>query len=127
MSPGRIQLRRVYDEPRSGEGTRVLVDRVWPRGLSKEAAGHDHWFRELAPSSGLRKWFGHDPRLWAAFKQKYRKELRAGNKREKLEELTELARSGPLTLLFGAKDSEHNQAVVLREVLEEELQSDEPD
>jgi uncharacterized protein YeaO (DUF488 family) len=118
---GEIRLRRVYDPPRSDEGTRVLVDGVWPRGLSKAAAGHDDWYRSLAPSRELRQWFGHDPRLWAAFKQKYRKELRAEDKREALEALAERARTGPLTLLFGAKDTEHNQAVVLREVLEEML------
>lgn len=123
MPPTTIRLRRVYDEPQCDEGTRVLVDGVWPRGLSKEEVGHDHWFRELAPSSALRKWFGHDPRLWAAFKQKYRKELREDDKRGRLDELAGMARSGPLTLLFSAKDTEHNQAVVLREVLGEILQS----
>jgi uncharacterized protein YeaO (DUF488 family) len=127
MQQPTIRLRRVYEEAASGEGTRVLVDGVWPRGLSREDVAHDHWFKELAPSSELRRWFGHDPRLWAAFKQKYRKELRAEDKREKLEELAELARTGPLTLLFGAKDTEHNQAVVLREVLDEKLQSDDSD
>ncbi len=124
MTRSDIRLRRIYDEPGEAEGTRVLVDRVWPRGISKEQAGFDHWFKELAPSTELRKWFGHDPKLWAAFKQKYRKELEADDKREKLEELAGLAASGPITLLFGAKDTEHNQAVVLREVLEEMLQSD---
>lgn len=123
MQSASIRIRRVYDEPESGEGTRVLVDRVWPRGVSKEQARHDHWYKTLAPSAELRKWFGHDPRLWAAFKQKYRKELGSAEKRAQLAELAELARPGPLTLLYGAKDAEHNQAVVLREVLEEMLQS----
>lgn len=122
MTDGRIRLRRIYDDPAKGEGQRILVDRVWPRGVSKDEAGLDHWFKELAPSTELRKWFGHDPKLWAAFKQKYRKELEDDDKREKLEELAGLADSGPVTLLFGAKDTEHNQAVVLREVLEEMLQ-----
>lgn len=127
MTSTSIHLRRVYDEPESGEGTRVLVDRVWPRGISKDEADLDHWYKEIAPSSELRKWFGHDPKLWAAFKQKYRKELADDARQERLEELAELARSGPLTLLYGAKDDEHNQAVVLREVLEEMLQSSEAD
>lgn len=121
MSGSNIRLRRIYDEPEDGEGTRVLVDRVWPRGVSKDEAELDYWFKGLAPSTELRKWFGHDPKLWAAFKQKYRKELGEDDKREKLEELFELAASGPVTLLFGARDTTHNQAVVLRELLEEML------
>lgn len=119
----RIRIQRIYDEDQAGGGTRVLVDRVWPRGISKDDADLDHWFKDLAPSAELRKWFGHDPRLWAAFKQKYRKELRDGDKREQLEELAEIAGDGKLVLLYGAKDEEHNQAVVLREVLGEMLQS----
>ncbi|MEE4304616.1 MAG: DUF488 family protein, partial [Wenzhouxiangella sp.] len=116
-------IQRIYDDDLAGGGTRVLVDRVWPRGISKDDADLDHWFKDLAPSSELRKWFGHDPRLWAAFKQKYRKELRNEEKREQLEELAEIASDGKLVLLYGAKDEEHNQAVVLREVLGEMLQS----
>ncbi|NEZ02685.1 DUF488 domain-containing protein [Wenzhouxiangella sp. XN201] len=122
MTSPRIRLRRIYDDPAKDEGRRVLVDRIWPRGISRDEAGLDRWFKELAPSTELRKWFGHDPKLWAAFKQKYRKELKDQDKREKLEELAELAASGPVTLLFGAKDTEHNQAVVLREALEEMIQ-----
>ncbi|WP_258870862.1 MULTISPECIES: DUF488 domain-containing protein [unclassified Wenzhouxiangella] len=121
MTHPEIRLRRIYDEPGETEGTRVLVDRIWPRGISKDQAGLDYWFKELAPSTELRKWFGHDPKLWAAFKQKYRKELEGDDQRDKLKELAELAASGPVTLLFGAKDPEHNQAVVLREILEEML------
>ncbi len=123
----RIRIQRIYDEDRAGGGTRVLVDRVWPRGISKDDADLDYWYKDLAPSSELRKWFGHDPGLWAAFKQKYRKELRNGDKREQLAELAAMARSGRLILLYGAKDEKHNQAVVLREVLEEMNQSEEPD
>ncbi|MDZ7789133.1 MAG: DUF488 domain-containing protein [Xanthomonadales bacterium] len=118
-----VRIRRIYEQAGEAEGTRVLVDGVWPRGISKDAAALDYWYKDLAPSTGLRKWFGHDPKLWAAFKQKYRKELRDDDKRGRLEELAEMARSGPLTLLYGAKDTAHNQAVVLREVLEEMLQS----
>lgn len=119
-----IHVCRIHDDPGERAGTRVLVDRVWPRGIAKDKAALDHWCKELAPSTELQKWFGHDPKLWAAFKQKYRKELRAEDKQEKLAELVDLAASGPLTLLFGARDTEHNQAVVLREVLEQMLQSD---
>lgn len=122
MAGSKIRLRRIYEDLERGEGTRVLVDRVWPRGISKDDADLDHWFKELAPSTELRKWFGHDPKLWAAFKEKYRKELKAEDKREQLEQLADLARSGSLVLLYGAKDDEHNQAVVLREVIEEMLQ-----
>ncbi|RFF33027.1 DUF488 domain-containing protein [Wenzhouxiangella sediminis] len=117
----RIRIQRIYDHDQDTTGTRVLVDRVWPRGVSKDDANLDHWYKELAPSSELRKWFGHDPKLWAAFKQKYRKELKDDDKREQLRELAEMAGSDGLVLLYGAKDTEHNQAVVLREVLEEIL------
>jgi uncharacterized protein YeaO (DUF488 family) len=124
---GRIRLRRIYEPVQPREGTRVLVDRVWPRGISRDQARLNYWYKALAPSTELRKWFGHDPKLWAAFKQKYRKELRQDHKREQLEALAEMARSDGLLLLYGAKDTAHNQAVVLREVLEEMLQSSEPD
>jgi len=119
MSPPGITTRRIYDDPGDDSGHRVLVDRVWPRGISKEEADLDDWYKDLAPSAELRKWFGHDPKLWAAFKQKYRKELKDDGKRGQLEELAGMARSEGLVLLFGAKDTEHNQAVVLREILEE--------
>jgi len=119
MSKPEIGIQRIYDDKGQVSATRVLVDRVWPRGISKDEADLDHWYKEIAPSTELRKWFGHDPKLWAAFKQKYRKELTDDDKREKLGELAEMARSGGLVLLYGARDDEHNQAVVLREVIEE--------
>jgi len=119
MNKPRIEIRRIYDDPGDDSGCRVLVDRVWPRGISREEADLDGWHKDLAPSAELRKWFGHDPKLWAAFKQKYRKELKDEGKRRQLEELAGTARSEGLVLLFGAKDTEHNQAVVLREVLAE--------
>lgn len=115
----RIGIQRIYEASQDATGTRVLVDRVWPRGISRDAAALDHWYKDIAPSTGLRKWFGHDPKLWAAFKQKYRKELKADDKRQQLEELADLARSDGLVLLYGARDDEHNQAIVLREILEE--------
>jgi len=116
-----IRIARIYDD-QDKTGTRVLVDRVWPRGISKDDAGLDHWYRDIAPSTELRKWFGHDPKLWAAFKQKYRKQLEDDDKHERLGELAEMARSGTLVLLYGAKDEQHNQAVVLREVLEDMIE-----
>lgn len=119
----RIGIQRIYDDARDASGKRVLVDRVWPRGISKDEANLDHWYKDIAPSTELRKWFGHDPKLWAAFKQKYRKELKAQDMRQLLKELADMARSDGLTLFYGARDDEHNHAVVLREVLEEMLES----
>lgn len=115
----RIGIQRIYDDARDASGKRVLVDRVWPRGISKDEANLDHWYKDIAPSTELRKWFGHDSKRWAAFRQKYRKELKAEEKRRQLEELAEIARSDGLLLLYGAKDEAHNQAVVLLEVIEE--------
>jgi uncharacterized protein YeaO (DUF488 family) len=120
--PTVIRLRRVYegvvDDPREA---RVLVDRVWPRGVPKNSLALTSWARELAPSNELRRWFGHDPARWPEFKTRYRRELAA--KEPGLVDLARTARSRPLTLLYSARDSEHNQAVVLKEVLEEALLS----
>src|SRR5690606_20366402 len=106
-----VKLKRAYDERGDDDGTRVLVDRVWPRGVTKERAAVDWWAKGLAPSEELRKWFGHDPRRFEEFAERYRAEL-DGN--PDLERLRRLAREGEVTLVFGAKDREHNQAVVLR-------------
>jgi uncharacterized protein YeaO (DUF488 family) len=115
LSADRIRLKRVYDPPARGDGTRVLVDRLWPRGLSKEAAHVDRWMRDIAPSAELRRWFGHDPGRWDEFRRRYAAEL-AGHA-DLVRELRALARRGPVTLVFGARDTEHNDAVVLRAVL----------
>lgn len=115
----RIRLRRVYDPPVPEDGHRVLVDRLWPRGVTKEAARVDDWRREVAPSAELRRWFGHDPARWLEFRRRYRGELTANP--EALAGLLDAARDGVLTLVYGARDERHNQAVVLREVLEERL------
>lgn len=109
-------MRRVYDPPREEDGLRVLVDRLWPRGLSKEAARVDLWLKDIAPSDALRKWYGHEPSRWDEFRRRYFAELEAH--RERLEELRQQARSGRVTLLFGARDEEHNNAVALRQYLE---------
>ncbi|MDD4932861.1 MAG: DUF488 domain-containing protein [Methylacidiphilaceae bacterium] len=115
--PPRIRIRRVYEPPGAGEGLEVLVDRVWPRGLSKEKLPIDAWEKELAPSTELRKWFGHDPSRWEEFSRRYRLEL--APHADRLRKLLQAAGSQDLTLLYSARDTEHNQAVVLREVLEE--------
>ncbi|HLR86449.1 MAG TPA: DUF488 family protein [Wenzhouxiangella sp.] len=121
----KVRIARIYDRPDTGKAARVLVDRVWPRGISKDDAALDHWMKEVAPTAELRKWFGHDPKLWAAFRQKYEKELRDNDaQKECLDELVKLARSKPLALLYGAKDREHNQAVVLCEVIDRRLKGD---
>ena len=111
----RIRLKRVYDEPHRDDGHRVLVDRMWPRGLSKEKAAVDTWMKEIAPSAGLRKWFGHRSERWEDFRTAYLKELEAH--RETLNRLAKQARAGTITLVFAAKNEEHNNAVVIRERL----------
>ncbi len=116
-----IRIQRVYDLDHPTIGKRILVDRVWPRGLKKEALRLDAWLRDLGPSDELRAWFGHDPARWAEFRRRYRDELARPDQAARLGELVRIAREGPITLLYGARDEEHNQAVVLREVLAERL------
>lgn len=112
-------MRRVYDPPAATDGCRVLVDRLWPRGLTHEAARVDHWLRELAPSSELRQWFAHDAARWAEFRHRYAAELQAPTAAEALAELRRLMATQPvLTLLYGARDSGHNNAEALRLWLE---------
>jgi uncharacterized protein YeaO (DUF488 family) len=112
----RIVIKRVYDAPAKADGFRVLVDRVWPRGVGKEKAAVDLWMKEIAPSTGLRKWFGHRPERWDEFRKRYREELKG--KGDLLDELRAHAAKSRLTLVYSAKDEAHNQAVVIREVLE---------
>lgn len=116
-----VRLKRVYEQTSIADGTRVLVDRLWPRGLSKQDVSADLWLREAAPSSELRRWYGHDPRRWRQFSRKYRSEL--ARQPEVLELLDDLRRRTPITLIFGAHDALHSHAVVLREVLEKQKQS----
>jgi uncharacterized protein YeaO (DUF488 family) len=107
-----FKVKRIYEAPERGDGFRVLVDRVWPRGVSKERAHLDLWLKDIAPSDALRKWFGHDPKRWAEFAAKYRKELKG--KKELVQQLRQLeAEHGTITLLYSAHDEEHNQAVAL--------------
>lgn len=110
------KTKRVYEDPANNDGYRLLIDRVWPRGVSKEDAKLDEWCKDLAPSTDLRKWFGHDPDKFEEFKKRYKKEL--NDQKEELKRIKEIARDKQVCLLFGAKDEEHNQAVVLKSVLE---------
>jgi uncharacterized protein YeaO (DUF488 family) len=109
-----IRIKRVYEPPEAADGTRVLVDRLWPRGLDKREI--DRWLKEIAPSTELRRWFGHQPERWPEFRWRYAAELQ--QRPELLEELRALAEKGPVTLLFAARDAERNNAVVLRDLLE---------
>ncbi|HMF08449.1 MAG TPA: DUF488 family protein [Thermoanaerobaculia bacterium] len=111
-----ILVKRVYERPAPSDGLRVLVDRLWPRGLTKQRAAVDLWLKDIAPSTPLRKWFGHDPSKWSRFRARYRAELRT--RREQLEFLRKKSRTGTVTLLFGARELERNQAVVLKEILQ---------
>lgn len=110
-----FKIKRAYEDPASDDGVRILVDRIWPRGVSKAAARIDQWRKEIAPSTALRKWFGHDPERWAEFKRRYFAELE--KRRESLDDVRALAKRKKVTLIFSAKDTEHNQAVALREYL----------
>jgi uncharacterized protein YeaO (DUF488 family) len=111
-----VKVKRVYETPSRADGLRVLVDRLWPRGLTKERAAVDLWLKDLAPSTELRKWFGHDPSKWKQFQARYRAELR--EKKDSIKLLREKSKERTLTLLFGARDEEHNEALVLKKVLE---------
>src|SRR5438132_96134 len=112
-----IQIKRVYDEPDETDGKRILIDRLWPRGLRKEKAKVDMWLKDIAPSTELRRWFGHDPDRWDEFRRRYKEELRNNN--EAVSQLRNYIRMGKVTLVFGAKDTKHNDAVVLQEFLED--------
>ena len=110
-----IRLKRAYEPPSRDDGARILVDRLWPRGLRKEDVAVEKWLKQLAPSTELRRWFGHEPARWAEFRRRYEAEL--SHETELLDELRDRARRGPLTLVYGAHDELHNDAVVLRDVL----------
>lgn len=110
-----IQIKRIYEDAAKDDGTRILVDRIWPRGVSKDDAHLDGWMKEIAPSTELRKWFGHKEELFPEFSKKYETELK--NKPELVKELLDMADKKLLTLLYGAKDETHNQAVVLKNFL----------
>jgi uncharacterized protein YeaO (DUF488 family) len=110
-----LKIKRAYEPAKKEDGIRILVDRLWPRGVSKKKLKLDRWEKELAPSTALRQWFGHDAARWSAFKKKYRAELRG--QKAALAEIRALAKKRTVTLVYGAKDEAHNQAVALREFL----------
>jgi uncharacterized protein YeaO (DUF488 family) len=111
-----IQLKRVYEEPSREDGFRILVDRLWPRGLTKARAAVALWLKDVAPSTELRKWFGHDPAKWRQFQVRYRKELR--DKANVLELLKQKSKRGKVTLLYSAREEKHNEALVLKKILD---------
>jgi uncharacterized protein YeaO (DUF488 family) len=113
-----VRVKRVYEAARRSDGVRVLVDRLWPRGLTKQDAALDAWLSDLAPSDDLRKWFHAHPEHWAEFRKRYLQELSSGRAQAALDKLYDLGRRGKLTLLFASKDVERNNAVILRELLE---------
>lgn len=107
-----LHIKRVYETPSAEDGTRVLVDRLWPRGLTKGNARIDQWLKDIAPSTELRTWFNHDPAKWSEFERRYKREL--DNNMQVVEALRDLVRSGPVTLVYSAKDEQHNNAIVLQ-------------
>lgn len=117
MSTADIRLKRAYEAVADDDGTRVLVDRIWPRGVSKDKAALDEWLKSVAPSTELRKWFGHDPEKWDEFCGRYREELQDDERAEGVERLRTLHEAGRMTLVYAAKDETHNNAVVLKQLL----------
>ncbi|MDP4208255.1 MAG: DUF488 domain-containing protein [Bacteroidota bacterium] len=109
-----MKIKRVYDKPDKDDGVRILVDRLWPRGLTKEKASVDLWLKDIAPSTELRKWFGHDPAKWDEFKKRYCQELK--NNKEPGLLLKEQLKKGMVTLVYGARDEDHNEALVIKEL-----------
>ena len=121
MADSSVRLQRAYDEPQPDDGHRVLVDRVWPRGRAKAELRLDAWARDLGPSTRLRKWFGHDPARWTEFQHRYREELADPERARALDDLAAIARDGTVTIVYGARDREHNQARVIADELERRL------
>jgi uncharacterized protein YeaO (DUF488 family) len=116
-----IRIRRAYDPPLPEDGRRVLVERFWPRGMKKDRLFLNAWLRELAPSDELRRWFGHDPARWQEFRRRYRQELRGARQQQLLDELTDQASRRNVTLIYSAREERFNNAVALREIIEERL------
>ncbi|HLH94233.1 MAG TPA: DUF488 domain-containing protein [Xanthobacteraceae bacterium] len=115
IATSRIKLKRAYEPPAPDDGTRILIDRLWPRGVKKSDAAIDDWMKEIAPSADLRKWFGHDPERWQEFRRRYKAELKEHP--DEVAHLRTLAARGRVTLVFAARDEAHKDAVVLREML----------
>jgi uncharacterized protein YeaO (DUF488 family) len=115
IAANHVKLKRAYEAPTTDDGTRVLIDRLWPRGVKKSDAAIDEWMKEIAPSTELRKWFSHDPRRWQEFRRRYRSEIHQHP--ERFDRLRTLAQHGTITLVFSARDEVHNDAVVLKDLL----------
>jgi uncharacterized protein YeaO (DUF488 family) len=113
-----IEIKRIYEEPKKSDGFRILVDKLWPRGIKKEDAAIDLWLKEIAPSDSLRKWFNHDPKKWSEFQKCYAKEL--ADKKDLIDSIKEKAEQKKVTLLFASKEVEHNNAVVLLNILHQQ-------
>lgn len=111
-----IKIKRVYEHPEKDDGTRILVDRLWPRGLTKKKASVDLWLKDISPSTELRKWFAHDPEKWKRFRARYQTEIR--NNHDPIKVIKQKAREGTITLIYGARDENHNEALVLKQFLE---------
>lgn len=112
-----IKTKRIYEDVSMEDGARILVDRVWPRGISKDNAAIQDWFKDLAPSEKLRKWYDHDPEKWKKFRQRYRAELQAREKELVMRRLAAIAKEKPVTLVYAAKDNKHNNAIALRDFI----------
>jgi uncharacterized protein YeaO (DUF488 family) len=123
MTSSNVRLRRAYDDPQPDDGHRVLVDRVWPRGRTKAELRLDAWARDLGPSTGLRKWFGHDPARWTEFQKRYHAELAEPVRAQALDALATIARNGRVTIVYGARDREHNQAQVIADEIARRLRA----
>jgi uncharacterized protein YeaO (DUF488 family) len=124
IAAANVKLKRAYEPPAASDGTRILIDRVWPRGVNKANAAIDQWDKSIAPSTMLRNWFGHDPARWQEFRRRYANEIR--RHREQLDELRARAQSGRITLVFAAHDRIHNHAIVLRDILLDRIEVQDP-
>lgn len=118
-----VKIKRAYDKPSTADGTRILVDGLWPRGITKADLRVSAWEKGIAPSRALRKWYGHDPERWQEFRGRYREELTESPRNEVLDRLVSLARNASVTLVFGARDAEHSNAAVIAEIIQTRLQS----
>ena len=124
IAAANVKLKRAYEPPAASDGTRILIDRVWPRGVDKANAAIDHWDKSIAPSTMLRNWFRHDPARWQEFRRRYTNEIR--RHRERLDELRARAQSDRITLVFAAHDKIHNHAIVLRDILLDRIEVQDP-
>lgn len=119
-----VRTKRAYAPVDPGDGRRILVDRLWPRGVSKSRVGIDEWLRDLGPSAELRVWFGHDPSRWDEFKRRYRRELSSPIRQRMMEEIARRSRHETVTLIYGSRDTRHNNAVVLQEIIDSMVEED---